>query len=65
MKNTFKLKVELEEIEEGTSINVEMEGECDPKIAEKVIYCTLDAFHTKAPITTLLAINKFIDKRLG
>lgn len=65
MENTLKMKVELEELKEGVAIDVEMKGKCTAPIAEKVIISILDVFHDEAPISTLIAINRFIDKHLG
>lgn len=65
MKDTMKVNVELEQVEGGVCVDVKMEGKCSPEIAEKVIYCILEGFHTNAPISTLLAIDRFLNKYLG
>lgn len=65
MNNTMKISAKLNKDESETVIDVNIECSCDSKLAEKVLYCLLSGMYEKAPVTTLIAIDKFVHDKLG
>ena len=61
----MEISAKLNEDEFGTAIDVSIECSCDNKLAEKVLYCLLSGMYDKAPITTLIAIDRFVHNKLG